>query len=86
VKAEPVSEENRLYGDLAWLWPILADAAHYRHEAAAFRYAITGRPSLPTHQAPRELDYTTDLKSGDLLVHFFGGTSEGTGDPWPSSK
>jgi SAM-dependent methyltransferase len=44
----PSSAENRLYGDLAWLWPILSDAAHYCGEAAAFRDAIRAHVSIPT--------------------------------------
>lgn len=45
---ETLSVENRLYGDLAWLWPILSDPAHYCHEAAAFRDAIRGHASIPS--------------------------------------
>jgi SAM-dependent methyltransferase len=45
---EPSLAENRLYGDLAWLWPILSDPAHYCHEAAAFCDAIRGHASIPT--------------------------------------
>ena len=45
---EPSLAENRLYGGLAWLWPILSDPTHYRHEAAAFRDAIRAHTSIPT--------------------------------------
>jgi SAM-dependent methyltransferase len=44
----PSLAENRLYGGLAWLWPILSDPARYRHEAAAFRDAIRAHTSIPT--------------------------------------
>jgi SAM-dependent methyltransferase len=39
---------HRLYNDLAWLWPILSDPAHYRGEAASFRDAIRGHATIPT--------------------------------------
>ena len=39
---------SRLYDDLAWLWPILSDPAHYRGEAASFRNAIRGHATIST--------------------------------------
>ena len=39
---------GHLYDDLAWLWPILSDPAHYRGEAASFRDAIRGHATIPT--------------------------------------
>ena len=39
---------SRLYDDLAWLWPILSDPAHYREEAASYRDAIRGHATIST--------------------------------------
>ena len=39
---------SRLYDNLAWLWPILSDPAHYRGEAASFRNAIRGHATIST--------------------------------------
>lgn len=33
MRPELTRRTNRLYGDLAWLWPILSDPADYRNEA-----------------------------------------------------
>lgn len=34
---------NRLYGDLAWLWPYLSDPADYWHESTFWRRVLTKR-------------------------------------------
>lgn len=33
-------KENRLYGDLAWLWPLVSDPADYAEEASFWRKAL----------------------------------------------
>jgi len=33
-------KQNRLYNDLAWLWPLVSDPAHYAKEAAFWRDAL----------------------------------------------
>ena len=34
---EPSNDQRRMYGDLAWTWPILSRKEHYVGEAESFR-------------------------------------------------
>jgi SAM-dependent methyltransferase len=59
----------RLYGDLAWLWPILSPPEHYVEEAATLRQLYAGSARAATGR-PRLLELGAG--GGHLLAHLAG--------------
>lgn len=57
----------RLYGDLAWLWPLLSPPGHYAEEAATLRAQYRTLRTGPTRQRPTLLDLGAG--GGHVLSH-----------------
>lgn len=65
--AAPTAELPRLYGDLAWLWPLLSPPEHYEEEADTLLEAY--RQLATVTQGPRPRLLELGAGGGHLLAH-----------------
>jgi SAM-dependent methyltransferase len=69
-KGTAITSPPRLYGDLAWLWPILSPPEHYEQEAATLCEEFGRRAASVVGRKPRLLDLGAG--GGHVLVHLQG--------------
>jgi hypothetical protein len=49
IPGDDPADQRRLYGDLAWTWPIMSPPGEYEDEASEFQAAILQHSTIEVH-------------------------------------